>query len=356
MKFLYLHILLLAFSAACCPALHAQVVVETHLDTAQILIGEQVQLRMVCVANSGQKVSFPRYQAYGEIAPGVEVVGQGNIDTTYTDNGRRMRLERKYTITSFDSALYTIPPCSVMVDGKSFASRTALGLKVSTVAVDTVHVDKFAPAHDVVEMPFRWSAMHVLLLLACWLFTGLSLALFLRRSDPRLITRRMVVTPPAPPHVAALSEIQRLQSDADSDGKQWYTHLTEELRRYMEQRFGFNALELTTDEIIARLEQLEPAALAELHEVLRTADLVKFAKYAPTLSDRERSFVSALTFVQQTKVEAQQQEAPHVEFVTLSDRRQHRLRVLMTLGAVLSAGIACMVGCWLAYSLYVSFC
>ena len=99
MKFLYLHILLLAFSAACYPALHAQVVVETHLDTAQILIGEQVQLRMVCVANSGQKVSFPRYQAYGEIAPGVEVVGQGNIDTTYTDNGRRMRLERKYTIT-----------------------------------------------------------------------------------------------------------------------------------------------------------------------------------------------------------------------------------------------------------------
>ena len=90
--------------------------------------------------------------------------------------------------------------------------------------------------------------------------------------------------------------------------------------------------------------------------MLRTADLVKFAKYAPTLSDRERSFVSALTFVQQTKVEAQQQEAPHVEFVTLSDRRQHRLRVLMTLGAVLSAGIACMVGCWLAYSLYVSFC
>ena len=142
----------LAHSTLC-----AQVIVEAHTDTASILIGEQIQMRVKCPVNAGQKVKFPSYSPQQQIVQGVEVVGNGSIDTLVLNNGKRLELTRRYTITSFDSAMYQIPAFKVDVDGKASASRHGVGLKVSTVAVDLPHPEKFNGPHAVVEQPFEWS-------------------------------------------------------------------------------------------------------------------------------------------------------------------------------------------------------
>jgi hypothetical protein len=56
------------------------------------------------------------------------------------------------------------------------------------------------------------------------------------------------------------------------------------LRQYLGDRFGFDALESTTQEIVGHLQQTPEAAAfaSEVEMSLLDVDLVKFAKMAPT--------------------------------------------------------------------------
>ncbi len=337
-------------------SLRAQVLVETKLDTAHILIGEQVQLRVKCSSPAGAQVTFPYYQSQEQLMPGVEVIRNGAIDTVKTNNGKRWELTRRYTITSFDSALYSIPPIELTVNGKKYASHGNVGLKVSSVAVDTVHVDQFSGPHDVIDMPFTFSwRLTGWALLALLLASG-AILLAIRLSDPKLITRRVVIHPPTPPHITAIGQIEQIKQSPKEDAKAYYMELTETLRTYIEKRFGFSAREMTTSEIIDELcaaEQTE--SLAELKEVLSQADLVKFAKFTPSLSEQDRSLIQALDFVQTTKVEPQEAPKPRVEYVTLSGNKQRGIRTAMTVGVLLLATAALATTAYVIYEVYLCF-
>lgn len=334
----------------------AQVIVEMNLNRPQILIGEQVKLRLKCSVDSAQVVSFPTFHRAQELIPGVEVLANGLVDTLRINSGRRWELTREYTLTSFDSALYTIPPIEVMVDGQTHTSVGSLGLKVETVPVDTVHVDQFCGPGGVVTTPFEWSWKHTLLVLASWLSAIVAFLCFVRLTDPKALTRRVVIHPPTPPHVEALSEIELIKQMISPSSKTYYTALTEALRSYIKKRFGFNALEMTTSQIVELLMRSgDSASLSELKEVLATADLVKFAKHAPTLSDRDRSLVQALDFVQNTKLDPLVVPKARVEYVTIDDKHQHRLRLLLALIACPAALLALVLAVYVAYDLYLCF-
>ena len=88
-----------------------------------------------------------RDRASQYVVPGVEVVSVVDGDTLTADNNR-VRLERTYTITSFDENLYAIPALTVKVNGKAYQGGTA-ALKVITMDVDTLHPNQFFPPKDV---------------------------------------------------------------------------------------------------------------------------------------------------------------------------------------------------------------
>lgn len=336
--------------------IRAQVIVEAHTDTASILIGEQIQLHVKCTVNAGQRVTFPSYSTQQQIVPGVEVVSNGIIDTLKLNEGKRISLTRSYTITSFDSAMYNIPPIQVNVDGKTYQSKSNIGLKVSTVAVDLKHPNKYNGPHAVVEQPFEWSWTLLLLSLLCVILLTTVIAIAIRLTDPKLITRRVVIIPPAPAHVTALNNIENIKSRSNEDVKQYYMELTETLRTYIESRFGFNAKEMTTNEIVRHLyDTHNEEAMTELKSVLETADLVKFAKHQTTLSEQDQSLVSALSYVQTTKQQPQELPQPHVEYVSLSNKQQIRWRNIMHVAAWIMSLSSLVLCGWIAYQLYCCF-
>jgi hypothetical protein len=80
--------------------------------------------------------------------------------------------------------------------------------------------------------------------------------------------------------------------------------LTEILRLYLENRFSVNSLELTTDETLTMLLHSgfkKGKDFELLKNILEEADMVKFAKYNPEVSDNETCFQEAWNFVDNTK-------------------------------------------------------
>lgn len=354
-QYKYIRLLLIVLLSA--PfRLMSQVVVEASIDTASILIGEQVKLKLKCSVNANQKVSFPYFQSQQQLVKGVEVVECSPIDTVRIDDGKRWELVRHYTITSFDSAVYNIPPFQVKVDGKSYQSRGNIGLKVNTVAVDTTHVDRYNGPHDVVEQPFEWTWQYLLLCLLSVILLGVVIGLSVRLSDPKLITRRVVIHPPVPAHVTAIKQIEKIKGKPVDDVKQYYMNLTQTLRTYIEKRFGFNANEMTTTEIIERLGQTNNQdAISELRQVLTTADLVKFAKHSTSLSEQDRNLVQAMDYVQTTKLEPKEPPKSRIEYVSLSNKQQILWRNIMRIVMWVAFVLLLALTAYNAYMMYVTF-
>lgn len=122
------------------PSARAQVSVEATIDSLQLLIGEQTKVRLQVSMDANQKLRLP--VVADTLVRGVEVLDVAKPDTQLLNDNKRWLISQEYTITSFDSALYYLPPFEVLVNDQSYRSE-ALALKVYSVPVDTLHPDQF---------------------------------------------------------------------------------------------------------------------------------------------------------------------------------------------------------------------
>ena len=314
----------------------AQVVVDARIDSIQILIGNQTQLHLSVMLKKGMKVAFPHYEPLQHLTPGVEVLG--HKDDTFAVKGNKdvLRIERHFVLTSFDENLYAIPPLDVKVNGKTYSTKQ-LALKVITMDVDTLHPENFHPPKDVQNNPFSWDEWMPVFLLLFIVSLLLATSFFLnekRRSAPKMVEANKPAIKLLP-HQWAMQEIDGLKSEASAnmlDQKTFYTSLTGILRQYIDQRFGFRAMEMTSCELIEKLRQEERKTMIEdLAELLDTADMVKFAKF--TTDESNLHLQSAVDYVEQTKQEG---ELPHT-----MDTRHHetvanpvRKKLLMAISTI----------------------
>ena len=82
--------------------------------------------------------------------------------------------------------------------------------------------------------------------------------------------------------------------------------MTDILREYIERVFNANSMEMTSEEILEYLRNLRSehkTAYLGLQQILRLADLVKFAKFNPTPDEHELSLSNSYLFINETKVE-----------------------------------------------------
>ena len=126
----------------------------------------------------------------------------------------------------------------------------------------------------------------------------------------RYMSKRKATPRPAPKipaHIVAnkaLVELGHRKLWQKGKVKAYYTALTSILRTYISGRWAIGALEMTTDEIIAELRdhEMPTQSRTDLITILRTADMVKFAKAEPEAEENEESLSRALYFVENTKL------------------------------------------------------
>lgn len=311
--------------------------VEQRMDSLQLLIGQQTILHLKATARKGARIVLPSFKPQDQIVPGVEVVEQSKGDTMQMGDDR-IQVSRDYTLTSFDEKVYVVPALDVKIDGKSYHGNP-LALKVLTVPVDTVHPNQFYPAKGVQDNPFEWSEwsfafwLSLLMIIIC----GAMIYLRNRLKKNKPIIARIRIVKRVPAHEKALREINDIKhhhtSASQETQKEYYTQLTNTLRAYIVSRFGFNAMEMTSGEIIERLRASgDQKMIDELRMLFSTADLVKFAKYEIPMNENDANLVNAINFIDQTKTDEQPKEEKIIPTLSTEDQKsQQQRRLIKTL-------------------------
>lgn len=343
MKHTLLYIVLLILLAM--PRANAQVTLDASIDSLQLLIGEQAKIKLQVSMNANQKLQLPLLR--DTLVTGVEILDIAKPDTQLLNENKRWLISQEYTITSFDSALYYLPPFEVLVDNQAYRSK-ALALKVYSIPVDTLHPDQFFGPKDIREVPIIWEDVAPLVYSAVIMLILGALAVFfvIRFRDNKPIIKIIKVEPKLPPHQVAMKKIEEIKADKQiqrEDPKLYYTELTEAIRTYIKERFGFNAMEMTSSEIINRLlEEKDPQSISDLKLLFETADLVKFAKHAPMMNENDMNLVNAIDFINQTKVEEDPNAKKEPTEIRVEEKRSKQGRIAL-MCSIAVAGIGALV-------------
>ena len=331
----------------------AQVKVESSLSAVEMLVGQQVQITVAATADKDANVVFPQEATF---PMGVEFMGAIEMPDEETDNGQ-LRRQRGYVITSFEDTLYYLPPMTVKVNDQDYQTNQ-LALKVLTVEVDTTNYENYFGPKDVQDNPFMWEEWSLSFWLSILMVVLLAIAyyLYLRLRDNKPVIARIRIVKRLLPHQKAMKAIEEIKAErmvTAEDPKEYYTRLTDALRKYIEERYGFSAMEMTSSEIIERLMASgDQQSLAELSQLFQTADLVKFAKYSTLINENDANLVSAVDFINKTKIEtpvAEQQVKPLL--TKEEERSQKSRRVLKTLIALLLVA-SLVLFVYVVYSVY----
>ena len=325
----------------------AQSAIQAKIDPIEMLIGEQAQVTLTIPADENANIEWPKLQPRQMLIPGVEV-----INTQHPDAHTML-----ITLTSFDGALYHLPAFKAKVNGKEIKSED-LALKVIEVEVDTTQLNKMFPPKDVQDNPFQWSdwSLSFWLSIVLLLLLGATYYLYVRLRAGKPIITHIKIVKRLLPHQKAMKEIEQIKADkmvASENQKEYYTKLTDTLRRYIEERYGFSAMEMTSSEIIGRLMASgDEQSLTELSQLFMTADLVKFAKYSTLINENDQNLVNAIDFINQTKLENQPTEETVRPQLSAEDQRtQKERRLLKCFIVVLTLGGVALFG-YIIYNVY----
>ena len=251
--------------------------VKAEIDTTNIRIGEQFQLK-ISVAET-QNVIIPKIQLKG-----LEVIDSTRIDTI------KNSLIRRYILTGFDSGAFYIPQQQIFVKNQAFLTDSLL-INIATIAIDTTKVKKF-PIKSIKKEPYTFDdfRIYIYLILAILAIIGFWIYWFVirkRKETEDAPTYRTL--PPFEEAILRLNELDEKLLWQNNKIKEYYSELTEIVRGYIERELKVPALENTTDEVLAmikdfkNLDSIETSkeTIKKLKDLLREADLVKFAKSKP---------------------------------------------------------------------------
>ncbi len=264
--------------------------VSSEIDTTSIKIGEQIQYKITVETDSTNIVHFPEGQTFSPL----ETVEALLTDTITESN--RVKLQRIYALTQFDSGSYTIPPQRIAINEQPFFTDS-FQIKVADVVVDTTK-QKMYDIKPLIQVDRSYAKLWWAILwigLALLIIGGLVYWFFLRKKPLTEEEKEALL----PPYDRALLELKRLENSRyliQDEYKKYYSELTDIVRSYLEEDVQVTALESTTDQLITKLEllkdsgelQLEDETIKQFQQILRTADLVKFARSKPSTSTAEQ--------------------------------------------------------------------
>lgn len=288
--------------------------ISARLDSAMLLMGNTTPLHLEVEQPRDLRVSLPMLResaGRGYISllnDTVEVSEDFRADTVESAPGR-IRVNYRFLVQAFDSGAYRLPPF-LAVCGKDTARSQQLSLTVIPVKVGADEkIDDFSTIigpwdptlsdEDVDDGNPSWLRWWWLIPLAIAVAILTWWAVRRLRTGGSLLPRK----PETPPYDEAIESMHRLKAEKlweNGREKDYYTRLTDILRRYLVRQYDIQAMEMTSREIMKALKEndrLRPGR-PQMRQILNLADFVKFAKVRPLPDDNVKAFGNAMEFLE----------------------------------------------------------
>jgi hypothetical protein len=291
-----------------------EVTARVSVDSSSYLIGDWITVRLNFTHPPGASFKV----LVGDTLGPFRVLSRSSLE-------RKSETETATTlvVAKYDSGTSVLPPIPIFytVTGDTASHTVATNpilLTTSTLKVDTTQAIKDVKPPISISLTLAEMMMYLGITLTVILAAYFLYRYWKKRQQRK--TGEVYVPPSRPAHILALEQLALLrEKKLWQQGliKQYYSEVTEIVRRYFENRYGFMALEQTTEEIMhaLRKHQHAEAVWDETERLLRRADLVKFAKYQPGIVEHEEMFTVAMDIVDKTAsvpavpVEVSQQKA-----------------------------------------------
>lgn len=297
-----------------------------------IMIGDRFTYTIEVERDLVQVVNFPEFA--GDDGGGIEVIESLPVDTLDRD-GRRLHLRKRYVMAAFNEGRYALGRAKALYADKNIVdtlvSDDSLFLQVATFEIDSTSQSIYdLKAQKSLPFEFRevrgylgWGLLAIVLLAAAAYGAGRLLARY-----GKGLGEIFHPAPPLPPHVAAIRALESLHNQKlwqNNRHKQYYSGLTDILRTYISARYGVGAMEMTSDEIIAAMRDVElpDKSAMDMTSVLRDGDLVKFAKAIPEAEQNEADYLKVYYFVEETKVQEEPQTGDEEEIQNTKFNERH---------------------------------
>lgn len=262
-----------------------EITIHSSVDRNHVTVGDPIRYTLTIESDAKCKVTPPDLG----VNLGAFEIRDYHVHRSRTQRGQRWTVE--FVIAIYDVGKFTIPPISVTYEtnGKvnSIASQPV------DITVESVKPSQQADIRDIKPpasvrlsvWDFRWLILAVLLLLAL----GIGVRVWLKRRKPKIEEQALIEKPPVPPDEEALAALQALVSSGlleSGQTKEYYSRLSQILRRYLERQFEIPALESSTSEVVQRLHlaNLSTGESQCVSAILALSDLVKFAKFVPPVA------------------------------------------------------------------------
>ncbi|MDG2146666.1 MAG: hypothetical protein P8K14_00345 [Flavobacteriaceae bacterium] len=270
--------------------------IEVFIDSTSIMIGEKIDYYIKIKSDTLVDIKFSEKPFFLPF----EILEEYPLDTM--ESKLDYLFTKKYSLIHFDSGNYWLPNQKLFLNG-TLKILDSILIKVKNVSVDTLKQPLYdiKPIEEVKKNYFdliKWTL--IIILISVFLIGLIYFLFFKNKMEANSLNS-------APPFERAIKELKELESfvlQKDQDYKEYYSSLTGIVRRYLEEDAKVSALESTSDQLLLKLEilktqgvlDLKTQTLNNLKNVLKTADLVKFAKSIPekNLLYRDRSFAEEL--------------------------------------------------------------
>lgn len=328
---------------------HAQV--SASVDSTSVQIGGQITYKLKVETDTTNLVVFPESKTFGAL----EVIESYPVDTI--KNNAIYRLEKAYGLIQFDSGAYTIPRQKIIIGTKTVFTDS-LNVEVRNIAVDTAK-QKLYDIKPIIEVDKTGAGnWWKYLLYAVLAIAGVAALLwwFIWRQKPLTEDEKVALLPPYDRAKLALKKLDESDYLEHEELKDYYSELTLIIRKYLNEKVYDRALESTTNELVHQLQilkqgnkiDLSPETIKNIENILKRADLVKFAKSAPdiALAEIDRSTIDAeIDHVKEVLPEPTEEEKLLDEkYKEQQERKKRNKKILLTVGISVFILIATVVG------------
>ncbi|MBI2730748.1 MAG: hypothetical protein HYX40_08360 [Sphingobacteriales bacterium] len=264
-------------------------------DKVEILIGEQLQLKLTA------SFTTDNFNADGFAIPDsikhFEILERGPVDSSLSSGVKN--ISQTITLTSFDSGVWAIPRIGLL-------TRTPAGYSDSIlikVGFDPTKIEDINDIKSIEEVSVNtgwiyWTLGGITLLA----LVGFVIFLYRTRFGKKEELAEEIFISKEPPFKEAIDHLKELRERVVTNkeqAKQLHAELTNIFKRYLLRANSINTLKSTSDEILIRLKDdvINQSQLSVLAEALRLNDAVKFAGYFPAKTETDTAIEQTETII-----------------------------------------------------------